>query len=59
MAGNLCGILHLISFYARRVEIKSYISLRNIKMPSMEAESTIGAQEKFSQMKIVNFFFNR
>ena len=26
-------------------------------MPSMEAESTTGAQEKFSWMKIVNIFF--
>lgn len=32
-----------IFFYVLRVEMKSYVSLRNITLPSMEAESTVGA----------------
>lgn len=52
MADTIGGILYLLSFYILKVEIKSYVSLRNITSSSMEAESIVGAQ-----VKTVDFFF--
>lgn len=46
MAGTIGGTLYLLSFYILKVEIKSYVSLRNITTSSTEAES-----------KAVDFFF--